>query len=298
VAVFRVEKTRDYTVMSNHHLRNESLSLKAKGLLSLFLSLPDNWCYTMKGLASICKDGVDSINAGVKELEKHGYVTRKRVRNDRGQLTETEYTIHEYPTGTDEPDKPETPVTPPSEPKRENPILDNPALGSPEQVSPRLENPALLNIYNNQNTDLLNIDNINQPIYQTQPPNTNIPPLRYDSDMIDANRKMIRRNIEYDILVERYGQDRMNEIVELLLETVCSNRQHINVAGADFPAEVVKKRLLILTSVHIEYVFECLDKNTTKVHNIKKYLLTALFNSTTSMDSYYRAEVNHDMYGK
>ena len=89
MAVFRIEKTRDYTVMSNHHLRDKSLSLKAKGLLSLMLSLPEEWDYTTKGLARICKDGVDSICAGVRELEEHGYVIRQRVRNPNGQLGAT-----------------------------------------------------------------------------------------------------------------------------------------------------------------------------------------------------------------
>ena len=93
MAVFRIEKTRDYTVMSNHHLRDKSLSLKAKGLLSLMLSLPEEWDYTTKGLARICKDGVDSICAGVRELEEHGYVIRQRVRNANGQLGAIEYTI-------------------------------------------------------------------------------------------------------------------------------------------------------------------------------------------------------------
>ena len=91
MAVFRIEKTRDYTVMSNHHLRDKSLSLKAKGLLSLMLSLPEEWDYTTKGLARICKDGVDSICAGVRELEEHGYVIRQRVRNANGQLGAIEW---------------------------------------------------------------------------------------------------------------------------------------------------------------------------------------------------------------
>ncbi|MDY5611843.1 DNA cytosine methyltransferase, partial [Dysosmobacter sp.] len=81
MAVFRIEKTRDYTVMSNHHLRNTELSLKAKGLLSLMLSLPENWDYTTKGLARICKDGVDSICAGVRELEDQGYAQNQEVTN-------------------------------------------------------------------------------------------------------------------------------------------------------------------------------------------------------------------------
>ena len=86
MAVFRIEKTRDYTVMSNYHLRDRSLSLKAKGLLSLMLSLPEDWDYTMKGLARICKGGIDSISGGIRELEAHGYLVRARVRNENGQL--------------------------------------------------------------------------------------------------------------------------------------------------------------------------------------------------------------------
>lgn len=86
MAVFRVEKTKDFTIMCNHHLRNTELSLKAKGLLSLMLSLPEDWDYTTKGLAHICKDGVDSITTALKELERHGYLTRQRLRYENGQL--------------------------------------------------------------------------------------------------------------------------------------------------------------------------------------------------------------------
>ena len=109
MAVFRIEKTRDYTVISNHHLRDKSLSLKAKGLLSLMLSLPEGWDYTTKGLARICKDGVDSICAGVREREGHGYV----IRNPNSQLGAIEYTILEQPR--------------PPEPKPEKPERENPA---------------------------------------------------------------------------------------------------------------------------------------------------------------------------
>ena len=97
MTVFRVEKTKDFTVMSNHHLRNKTLSLKAKGLLSLMLSLPEDWDYTTKGLAQIYKEGVDSISTALKELEKHGYLTRHRIRYKNGQLGDVEYTIHERP---------------------------------------------------------------------------------------------------------------------------------------------------------------------------------------------------------
>ena len=134
MAVFRIEKNRDYTVMSNHHLRDKSLSLKAKGLLSLMLSLPEEWDYTTKGLARICKDGVDSICAGVRELEEHGYVIRRRVRNPNGQLGAIEYTILEQPRPPE-----------PGKPERENPVLDNPEQASPVLGDPEQENPAQLN---------------------------------------------------------------------------------------------------------------------------------------------------------
>ncbi len=135
MAVFRIEKTRDYTVMSNHHLRNTNLSLKAKGLLSLMLSLPEGWDYTTKGLARICKDGVDSICAGVQELERNGYVIRERVRGANGQLGAIEYTILEQPR---------LPEPKPEKPKRENPVQAKPVLDSPVLGKPEQENPAQL----------------------------------------------------------------------------------------------------------------------------------------------------------
>ena len=137
MAVFSIEKTRDYTVMSNHHLRNRSLSLKAKGLLSLMLSLPEGWDYTTKGLAHICKDGVDSICAGVRELEEQGYVIRERVRNANGQLGAIEYTILEQPrTSEPERENPERENPGRENPVQANPVLDNPKLGKPEQGNP------------------------------------------------------------------------------------------------------------------------------------------------------------------
>lgn len=83
MAVFRIERTRDYTVMSNHHLRNGKLSLKAKGLLSMMLSLPEDWNYTTRGLAAICKEGVDAIGGALRELETAGYIVRHLRRGHK-----------------------------------------------------------------------------------------------------------------------------------------------------------------------------------------------------------------------
>ena len=116
-------------------------------------------------------------------------------------------------------------------------------------------------------------------------------------DLTGAYREIIKENVEYEIMVDRYGQERMDEAVDLMLETVISRRPYIRIAGDEFPREVVKSRFLKINSGHLEYVFDCIDKNTTKVNNIKAYLLAALYNAPATMDSYYRAEVNHDLYG-
>lgn len=281
--VFRVEKTRDYTVMANHHLRNTALSLKAKGLLSLMLSLPDDWDYTTRGLSRICRDGVDSICAAVRELEDTGYIVRQRVRNQNGQLGSVEYTILEQPR--------------PPEPKRENPvqvkpILDKPVLGKPEQ-----ENPAQLSIKESK-TDS-SITQASNPILSS-PHTPTVERTRSDGMRErESYREIILENIEYDILVQdsRLDRDRLDELVELMVDTVCSRREMIRIAGDDYPAEVVKARFLKLDSSHIEYVLDRMRENTTYVRNIKKYLLAALYNAPATIGSYYTALVSHDMHG-
>ena len=288
MAVFRVEKTKDFTVMSNHHLRNVSLSLKAKGLLSLMLSLPDNWDYTTKGLARICKDGVDSISSAIKELEKQGYLTRHRLRDAHGRLGDIEYVIHEKPVLTNGHDT----ALPP---KRENPRQVKPVLGKPEQ-----EKPAQLNIQESiTEKSTTDISNTHQSIYPAsgRTPDGNVEMDKDRIDRIDTYREIIKENIEFEALVHRYGYERVDELVELMLQTVLSQRPYIRIAGDDYPREVVKSRFLKVNFSHVEYVFDCLDNNTTKVRNIKSYLLAALYNAPTTMDSYYRAEVNHDLYG-
>ena len=291
MAVFRIEKTRDYTVMSNYHLRDRSLSLKAKGLLSLMLSLPEDWDYTMKGLARICKDGIDSSSGGIRELEAHGYLVRARVRGANGQLGSIEYTILEQPK---EPAQTPAPVR--EKPIRENPVQANPMLDAPIQ-----ENHAQLNKEESSNypsrTDLSNTK-ISSPIPSSPP----APRERIGQDGMrkrESYRALILENIEYDVLSQnvQLDKDRLDELVELLVDTVCSNREMIRVAGDDYPAEVVRSRFLKLNASHIEYVLDRMRENTTYVRNIKKYLLAALYNAPVTMDSYYTSLVSHDLYG-
>jgi len=305
MAVFRVEKTRDYTVMSNHHLRNTELSLKAKGLLSLMLSLPENWDYTTKGLSFICKDGIDSINGGIRELEANGYVIRKRLRNEKGQLTITEYTIFEQPqppNTNDIPPKGENPIlgNPIQEiPVQGKPILENPILDKPKQGEPILGNPHQLST-NISNTNSLNTE-LSNPYpsnpYQTSREPQN--PIRYDGigyDSVEEIRELVLENLEYEHIKNQHNRERLDEIIDLMVETLCSTKATINVAGDDYPAQLVKEKLLRINCMHIDYVFECLDKTTTYIRNIRRYLLATLFNAPSTIDNYYSALVNHDLH--
>ena len=285
MAVFRIEKTRDYTVMSNYHLRDRSLSLKAKGLLSLMLSLPEDWDYTMKGLARICKDGIDSISGGIRELEAHGYLVRARVRNENGQLGSIEYTILEQPK---EPAQTPAPIR--EKPIRENPVQANPMLDAPIQ-----ENPAQLNT-KEQNKEL-SITQGSSPIPSSPP--TPREKSRIGQDRMrerESYREIILENIDYDVLANDPHVDReqLDEIVDLVQETVCSTRSRIRVAGNDYPTEVVRSKLLKLNGEHIRFVMDCLKQNTTRIRNIRQYLLAMLFNAPSTMNSYYTALVAHD----
>ncbi len=288
MAVFRIDKTRDYTVMSNHHLRNTELSLKAKGLLSLMLSLPENWDYTTKGLAAICKDGIDSISSCIRELEKHGYIIRERMRNEKGQLTTIEYTILEQPKS--------------APPEREKPIRENPVLDIPAQAEPIQENTAQLNT-NKSNIKELNTDISNTyPIKSYQKEPAPAQPTKEKSDRIgydevETYRQIIKENIDYDVLSVNLNRDAsmLDEIVDLMTETVCTQKSSLVIAGDTYPAAIVKSKLLKLTSEHIEYVIACMRENTSDIRNIKKYLLAALFNAPSTIDSYYTTKVHHDM---
>ena len=277
MTVFRVEKTCDYTIMSNHHLKNHSITLKAKGLLSLILSLPEDWNYTTRGLAAICKEGVDSIGNALRELEDAGYIVRNKLRDDKGRIKDTEYVIYEQPqeAHTDQANA--------DQPRTENPDMEKPVTDMSYTESPGTEMPAQLNT-NRLNTKGANI----HPIQSYQESMDGI-----DVDTTAQHRQIIMENICYDALSEDEAiAGRLDEVIDLMEEVLCSNKPYISIAGEDYPTEMVKERFMRLNSLHIQYVFECLDKNKTAVRNIKKYLLTALFNAPSTMENYYRAKAN------
>ena len=285
MAVCRVEKNKNYTTMSNYHLRDPDLSNKARGLLSTMLSLPDNWDYTTRGLAKICKDGVDGITAQLKELEQYGYLIRNRIRDTGGRIVDMEYIIYERP----HPASPDT-VKP-------DMVIPDPGL-------PRPETTAQINI-DKRSTDqtITDLSSTHSILSDEARPSVlaALEAKRKEAEYrdMDRYREIIKENIGYDYLLSDlpYDHDRLEEILELLVETVCSTKKYIRVAGSDYPAEVVRSRLLKLDMEHIKFVFDCLKENTTKIRNIKQYLLTTLYNAPTTIGNYYSALVQHDLHG-
>ncbi|HIW80063.1 MAG TPA: helix-turn-helix domain-containing protein [Candidatus Acetatifactor stercoripullorum] len=302
MAVFRVERNTGYTVMSNHHLRNKELTLKAKGLLSQMLSLPEDWDYTLAGLSHINREKIDAIREAVRELERAGYIVRSRERDEKGRLRGADYVIYEQPQLTPTPDLPTL----------ENPTQEKPTLEKPTQ-----ENPMQLN-KDKQRTDLPNKEKLNTdtqsthsiPIHSPNPSpfegaagangGAGAAGERKQKEPNDAYRiyeEIIKDNICYDILKQDmpYDHDRIDEIVDLILETVCTRRRTIRIAGDDYPAELVKSKFMKLDSEHIRFVLDCMRENTTKIRNIKQYLRAALFNAPSTIGNYYTSLVAHDM---
>ena len=298
MAVFRIERTKNYTVMSNYHLRDKALSLKSKGLLSMMLSLPEDWNYTTRGLAKICKEGVDAIGGALRELETAGYIVRHQLRDRQGRISDTEYVIYEQP----QPKAPDMPHPDTAGPDTASPDTENPYLDKPDT-----EKPAELNIEKSKtqksNTQKSNTQGSSTDSIPFRATAAARPPERKGRDSMSMEemqdyRELILENIEYDHLCREFSTYRedLDEIVELIVETVCAKRKTTRIAGADFPHEVVRSRFLKLDSSHIEFVMESLHNNTTEIRNMKQYLLTVLFNAPTTMSNHYTAQVNHDMY--
>ena len=282
--------------MSNHHLIDPELSFKAKGLMSYMLSRPDNWDFTIEGLAHQNKEGADAIARIIRELEDQGYISRCRTRNAAGKFTDMEYKILECPlkksaaeetiteTSASVQEEPfaENPI--PNHPHLENPVVDSPFPDSTGQIiteSPKTEK---------RNTDLSNPD----------PSKTDLSiPARVSEELpwpqdVRSLTAGVRLSIGYDELREQHSQDELDNIVSLIVEVLSARCDTFTLSGRKIPADLVKSRFQALNSHHIEYIFDCMKKSGSDIRNIKQYLLTTLFNAPATLDSYYRAKVNYD----
>lgn len=260
MSVHRSDKSKGYyTPMSNHHLRDIDLSLKAKGLLSLMLSLPDDWDYSAKGLATLCQEGRDSVESGLKELEREGYLLRRRIRSPNGCFGHIRYEIYEEPLLKDRAS---------AQPRRDKSEQDD-----SKQDSPVLKDRKQLNIEKHITEQL-----------------------KEKEDQNDAHhwRVRIEDNIDYDYLVEKHGQETIDHLVDLMLEVIVSESPYCYIAKETLPREIVKSRMLKINSEHIEFVLDALANAKSIIGNAKAYVLAALFNAPVNMDNHVRFEINRD----
>ena len=311
---YTIKKEKDFVQIPNSILTSPDISLKAKGILALMLSLPDNWKFSIEGIASKCKESKECIGSAIKELETAGYVKRTMKHGDDGKITGMEYEIFEEPYTVVEAeerneekaceDKPcsanpstEKPLM--EELSEEKPLMDKPSTENPSMDLPMKGNPSEENPWVN-NTKINKKENNNILFNNIQSnPIPSKRKLRFDMSEIELKRYTVEENIDYDILIERFPNRKamIDEIVDLMVEVLCSNREFITIASDTHPIEQVKERFESIDSGHIEYILECLDKTTTDIRNIKQYLLSVIFNAPQTMDNYYTAAVKHDLYG-
>ena len=328
MAVFRVERNRNFTVMANYHLKDKTISLKAKGLLSMLLSLPDTWIYSIKGLARICKEGVDAIRTALQELVKAGYVICSRKRDARGQLKGADYTIYEKPQTAEQTKAQEEESTEPDapipvfalpvldEPVQESPVLDNPILESPPQINNNILSPAGMdNPFSVTPKKKINKKTTKENPYPSNPYQSQaawvcqmpapmsggmgsmMPSLRMERQ---ANKTVaelqdeIQKRIGYEALSQEYGREEMDEIVGIIMGVMMDQGYSVQLKNSIYPASFVKTQFERLNSQHIIDVFDSLKKTGSDIHNTRKYLTACLLNAALSLSNHTNAKMRHN----
>ena len=307
-----IKKEKDFVQISNSIFSDSNISLKAKGILALMLSLPESWNFSIGGIAYKCKESRQSISSAIRELERTGYLKRKMIHGATGRIIRMEYEIYEKPCNADScTENPYPDNTPTENPSNENPFTDEALAELPSPDNPLAENPTTDNPHIDMpSTDILCTENVqinntitnNKNTIFTNTQSNHIQSnskISFDISHIAMYRDIIKNNIEYDILAQHnpLQSDRLGEIVELMTEVVCSKKDMMIIARNTYPTQLVKNKFLKINSEHIEYIMECMNKNTTQIANIKQYLLAAIFNAPNTIGSYYRSQVNHDLYG-
>jgi hypothetical protein len=284
MSTFRVNKNVNYTVMSNHHLQDKRLSLKAKGLLSYMLSLPDDWDYSLKGLTIGCKDGLDSVRTAVLELEEHGYVRRQKVRNARGQIIDYDYQVYESPAedvpAVPDDDNSAPPPSTSSNQKSGVKPCSSPFLDFPNMAEPNLEKATQQNT-NKQNTKRQST-NLSGQTAETE-----------DFDQMATQvRSGFREKLEIDILAKRYAPEMLEELLDNIVEMYCCPLKTQYIGKQAQTTKAIRLRLDKLTSQHVEYIFDVMANTTQPIKNIMAYLRTTILNAPTTMEHYYQAQGN------
>lgn len=296
MSVFRVKKNQNYTVMSNYHLKDKNISLKAKGLLSVILALPEDWNYSIRGLSAILMEGVTAVSNILKELETAGYIERNLVRGENGKIKDTEYIIYENPAN--EPCKEEeTSAEKPCKhtPKTEKPQTDFLFMGEQYAAGTDADDGTQLN------TNIINTKRLNTYQSISKDITTEESGLMDGTPVMETHediRSQLAENIDYTSLVidEPDNRELVDECLAVMSDVLEEGEDKIRIGGKNIPYIRVKERFFRLTRMHMQYVLESLENTTCSIRNIRAYLLTVLFNAATTINMYYRQRVNHDMY--
>ena len=290
------KKEKGFVQISNSILSDPNISLKAKTVLAIMLSLPDNWDFSIEGISGKCKESKDCIAKAINELIDAEYVIRTKTRGADGRITKWEYEVFEEPCKTieqsnEEPcgEIPDTALSHQEIPEEDYPEQDFPELDNPSVETKDTYN-TIINKKENNNILFSNIKS--NPIQSKHK-------ISFSMSEIELKELEVKDNIEYDIPLQKFPTKHamIDEIVNLMVEVLCSKRETITIASDSHPIEQVKERFNSVDSGHIEYILECLDNNTTKIFNIKKYLMSVIFNAPKTMDNYYTAVVKYDLYG-
>lgn len=290
---FRVERTEGYSIMSVYHLRDKTLSMRAKGLLCFILQLPPDWKFSTRGLAANMKDGVDAVTEALRELERAGYINRRRLRDEKGHYKDTMYTIYEKPRHDGEtpdpsgssPDsaalpQPDTVLPIQEYPDPEIPYQEIPDEDSPDLDAPVQDNPALLSM-NRPNTDTSK-----RKRERIKEPNTNqsnhypIHPESDDTDPdIDSVYEELKSNFLYDATVNDANQDELNNILDIMVEMVCCQSKTLTISKVEQPIQLVRKRVRQIDYWIMQYILNSLEATSTEPQDPKAYIMAVIFNA-------------------
>lgn len=268
MAIIRIKKEKNYTVVDNGYLNDLRLSAREIGVMNKVLSLPDDWVFSVRGLTSLFKDGEDSIRSALRVLETAGYLVRKRIRNEHGKLGKMEYTFYERSIS-------------PSNPEREKPVMEEKNVSLPELDYPDEGQKSQLST----NRVITN--------------NSNNYPINQDRAMEDrtVQEETVRNNIDYSSLAIRnpHNVDQINEMVAIMADVMMMpDNAETTVGGNQLSAGVVKSQLQRLGSNHIEYVLDSMSGSAAPIRNIHGYLLTALYRAPLTLHNHYAAQVACD----
>lgn len=293
MSVFRIEKTKNYTVMSNYHLKDKNISLKAKGLLSVMLALPEDWDYSIRGFTVILMEGVTAISNILKELEAAGYIERNLIRGRNGKIKDTEYVIYEKPLNApEEAEMPENKVQS-EKPQTKKPQMDFLFMGYHDTACKDTEDLAQLN------TNIINTKELNTNLSIRDNMDGRIDVTLNVTESHEDIKERLAENIDYTSLIidEPENREIVDECLSTMADVLEEGEDRIRISGKSIPYCKVRERFLQLNRMHMDYVLESLKNTTCKINNIRSYLIAVLYNAPATMNLYYKQLVQHDMYG-